>query len=315
MVAESKKAKFLKYLILFALSAMLSVTTVILGAIPLLPARRATGRWIFCIVQIAIALGFVAAGIPFYGLIILAQSLVVGVYVEVEEHHGTVFTSGAVAILAAVGASVSAGAIWLQTTKLHLGEVLRQQLEPLVQQLTSANAGTHVLTTDALIQQLPSGAVIALVLSLALALISERRISFSFRLMDSAESLRSAQNVGQRAALLAFRNPDVAVWLVVLAIAGAFLKHGNADVELISINVLNALVVVYFFQGLAIVSQAFRVFKITGIWRSIWYVLIVLQLFLMVSLLGFADYWLDFRTRLNRRSDQKPAESKPWYQK
>ena len=307
MVAESKNAKILKYLILFALSAMLSVTTVILGAIPLLPARRATGRWIFSVVQIAIALGFVAAGIPFYGLIILAQSLVVGVYVEVEEHHGTVFTSGAVAILAAVGASVSAGAIWLQTTKLHLGEVLRQQLEPLVGQLSSASAGTHVLTTDALIQQLPSGAVIALVLSLALALISERRISFSFRLHD--------YKVGQRAALLAFRVPDLVVWLVVLAIAGAFLKHGNAEVELVSINVLNALVVLYFFQGLAIVSQAFRVFKITGIWRSIWYVLIVLQLFLMVSLLGFADYWLDFRERLNRKSDSKPAESKPWHLK
>ena len=305
MVAESKNSKFLKYLILFALSALLSVTTVILGAVPLLVARRAlpgaVGRWIFWGVQFAIALGFVAAGIPFYGMIILAQALAVGVYVEVEQHHGTVFTSGAVAILAAVGASIVTGGIWLQVTKLHLGDVLRQQLEPLVGQLTSVNSGAHALTTDALIQQLPSGAVIALILSLALALISERRVSLSFRLRD--------YKADQRAALLAFRMPDVVVWLVVLAIAGAFLKHGNSLVELVSVNVLNALVVLYFFQGLAIVTQAFRVFKITGIWRSIWYVLIVLQLFLMVSLLGFADYWLDFRERLNRKPGPKSAES------
>ena len=297
MAAEAVVTKYSKFFALIAISAFLSVATVVFGALPLLPARRVGQRWIFWFVQLAIALGFTVAGLPFYGLIVLAQTLAIGVYVEVEQHGGTVFTSGAVAILASIGAAGIAGGIWLKTTKFQLGEKLRQQVEPLVAQLSTMNSGSNsMLNTEAVIQQLPSAAVIALVLSLAIALIGERKVMASVKARDA--------RAGSADALLGFRMPDGFVWLVVFTIAGAFLKHGRPMIEIASVNLLNVLVVLYFFQGLAVVAAAFRTFKVGAFWQAIWYVLLVLQLFLMVSLLGFADYWLEFRERLNRR----PAE-------
>jgi hypothetical protein len=83
-------------------------------------------------------------------------------------------------------------------------------------------------------------------------------------------------------------------------ILGAFLKHGKEPLEIASVNALNVLIVLYFFQGLAVISNVFRSFKVAPFWQAIWYTLFVLQLFLMVSLLGFVDYWLEFRVRLAR---------------
>lgn len=301
MIAEKTAPNKLKFVALVILSALLSVTTVVFGGLPLLPARRMSTRLPFWAVQIAIALGLTLTGLPFYGLVILAQTILIGVYVEVEEHGSSVFISGATSILASVGTVAIAGVLWLKATKLNLAEQLRQQIDPLVAQISTASGtaatGKSALTTAAVIQQIPSAIVIGLLLSLAIALIAEKRVVIVAKLKGF--------HGGNRKALQAFSLPDAFVWLVVVAIAGAFLKHGKPSVELAAVNLLNVLVVLYFFQGLAVISQAFRTFKVSGVWQAIWYVLLVLQLFLMVSLIGFADYWLDFRTRLNR----KPAET------
>lgn len=307
MVVETKAKKLagnkMKFVALVTLSALLSVTTVVLGGLPLLPARRMGGRIAFWVVQLAIAAGLGLSGLPFYGLVILAQTILIGVYVEVEEHGSSVFNSGTTAILASVGTLILSGGIWLKATKSNFGELLRKQIDPLVEQISTASGsaasagGKSVLTTAAVIQQIPSAIVIGLLISLAIGLIAERRVSIVARLKSF--------HAGNRKALQEFRLPDAFVWLVVFAIAGAFLKHGKPTVELISVNLLNVLVVLYFFQGLAVISQAFRVFKVSAMWQVIWYVLLVLQLFLMVSLIGFADYWLDFRQRLKT----KPAET------
>jgi hypothetical protein len=314
MTANEKANNKMKFVGLVSLSALLSVTTVVFGGIPLLPARRTGGRLAFWAVQIAIALGLALAGLPFYGLVILAQTILVGVYVEVEEHGSSVFSSGTTAILASVGTVALSSGIWLKATKTNFGEALRKQIDPLVEALsTSASnsavgtaGGTKsVLTTAAVIQQIPSAVVIGLLLSLAIGLIAERRVSIMARLTRVSDGVSAGFHTAKRKALQEFRLPDAFVWIVVFTIAGAFLKHGKPAIELVSVNLLNVLVVLYFFQGLAVISQAFRVFKVSAMWQVIWYVLLVLQLFLMVSLIGFADYWLDFRQRLKA----KPAET------
>ena len=295
MNTDQKKQNLLKFAGLIVLSTLLSITTVVFGGLPLLPARRVGGRVAFWALQLLIAATFMLVGWPFYGFIVLAQTLLVGVYVEAEQHGSSVFTSGLIAALTSVGTVVLGGGLWLKLTKLQLGDQLRKQIDPLVAQLASTG-GKSALTTNAILQQLPSAVVIALILSLGLALIAERNIAAAWKLRE----YRS----GSKEELRGFRTPDFVVWVVVATIAGAFLKHGKPVVELISVNLLNVLVVLYFFQGLAVVSAGFRAFKVSGMWQAIWYVLIILQLFLMVSLVGFADYWLDFRERLAR----KPAE-------
>ena len=265
--------------------------------------RRVYGRLPFWSGHLVASAILVATGLPMYGAVVFALAVMVGTYDELEQHGSSVFTSGTVAVLAAVGSSAVGVGLWLFETKAHLVDALRSQVVPVVESLKAMNTNV-VVDVSTVLQQLPSGIVIALTIALAIALVGENRLR---RLFGFQENLYQKDRLltGPVTQLVAFRAPDATVWLVVVAIFGAFFRHGNTVAEAVSINVINVLLVVYFFQGLAIASHAFRVFKISPFWQSIWYVLLILQLFLMVSVIGFADYWLDFRERLAR----KPAES------
>lgn len=286
-----------KFCLALGLAALLSVTTVIFGALPMRAVRKAYGRlayWTgFILVSIALAV-FVSIA---YGLLVLSLAIAVGVYTEIEEHGGSVFSAGFVAILAAMGSTAFGVGAWMYRTKAHLIEEARNQLEPLAEKITAMNSGAGI-SADTLIQQIPSGLMIGFIAALAVALIGERRMLGWLGL--SVERSADDKRLGS------FRAPDAFIWLTIAAVFGAFYHHGNELFETISINALNVLAVIYFFQGLAIVAHAFRVFRVGPFWQWLWYMVLVLQLFLLVSLIGFADFWVEFRTRLTR----KPAETK-----
>ena len=228
--------------------------------------------------------------------LIFAVILLVGVYSEVEDHGSSMFISATVAILTSAGASAVALGAWLLQSKSSVLASVKALITPIVNQVSDVNPNVKV-SVDSIIQQLPSGLIILMMITLAVGVIWDRRLMTMLKLQD--------RRFFDRHRLTTFTVPDVCVWLVMLAILGAFLKHSFAPVTLIAINAINVFVVLYFFQGLAIVAHAFRTFKVNPFWQGIWYVLIVLQLFLLVAVLGFVDFWLEFRERLAR----KPAES------
>ncbi len=299
-----------KYISLLAASLLLSMTTVVLGALPMRVMRRLHGRlpyWIgFTLSSAALA----AAGLSAYGLLVFAMAVAVGIYTEIEEHGGSVFTSAAVAILAAMGTTSLGVGAWVYRLNGHLLEEARNQVAPLVERLSAMNAGATV-SVESLIQQLPSGVMIGFMIALAIAVIGEARVMSWFshqKLDEKTEILGDSDRVVVRedgeTKLSDFRVPDSLTWLVILAIFGSFFQHGIEFVEAVSLNILNVLIVVYFFQGLAVVSQVFRVYKISPFWQSLWYIVLVLQLFIVVSFLGLADYWLEFRERLARKTTE-----------
>jgi hypothetical protein len=288
---------FLKFCVLIASAVLLSMTTFVFGAIPMRAVRLAFGRlpfWAgFALASAALAL----AGLPAYALLVFSLVIVVGVYTDVEEHGGSVFISGFTSVLTALGTTALCGGLWLHRAKLHLLDEVRALLAQFEAATVSANPA-FTINADTFIQQLPSAAVIALVIGLGIALIGEARL-LRWIGYPRVESPAAEQRLSM------FRIPDAFVWIAIAAVFGAFVKHGNSQVELISMNVLNVLVVMFFFQGIAIVSQAFRSFKVSPFWQGLWYILLVFQLFFLVSLVGFADFWLEFRERLAR----KPAAS------
>jgi hypothetical protein len=292
---------FIKYVALVLAAVALTLLTMIFGALPMLLARRAFGRLAYWTGFGAVAAALGLAGLPLYALTFVALTVLVGVYAEIEEYGVSVFVAGTIGVMSATGVVFGGLGLWARLSNLRLGEELRRLLDPFIAQLTQNTTST--VSSEAILQQLPSAIVIMLSLALAVALIGERKAQNRSR----AEALEGSNKGGDSAealkaeGLAAFRLPDLTVWLVTVAIAGAFLKHGIPVLETVSLNLLNLLFVLYFFQGLAVISHAFRVFKIGPVWQAIWYVLLVLQLFLMVSVLGFADYWLEFRERLSRR--------------
>ncbi len=73
---------------------------------------------------------------------------------------------------------------------------------------------------------------------------------------------------------------------------------------MVAVNGLNVILVLYFFQGLAVVMRAFEVLRVTGYWKFVLLVIIIMQLFLCISVLGIIDYWANFRERINRKATE-----------
>ena len=91
-------------------------------------------------------------------------------------------------------------------------------------------------------------------------------------------------------------------WLVFVLIGAGFLVLiPNQVVQLTGVNVLLVCGLLYFFQGLAVLTFNFRRFQVPRIFRWIAYFLLVMlkPAMLLVILMGLIDLWLDFR-RLHR---------------
>lgn len=283
----------LKFSALIFSAVLLAMTTFVLGAAPMRVARVVYGRWPFWGAFMLAAAAVAAAGLPAYALLIFSLVVMIGVYTDLEEHGHSTFASGLVGLIASIGSTALCGGLWLYEAKIHLLEEIRALIASFDPSVLSSNPA-FAINPETFIQQLPSAAVIALMMALCLALVSERRIMYWIGYSKSIGPVIETR-------LSSFRAPDIFVWLTIVAISGAFIKHGKESLEIVSVNVLNILVVLFFFQGLAIVSQAFRTFKVNAFWQGLWYVLLVFQLFFLVSLVGFADFWLEFRARLTRK--------------
>ncbi len=285
----------IRYLFLLSLSTVLAPTTVLFGGLPMRVLWRGFGRRAYWAGLLAVSALMIASGGFSAGIMILSLAVLIGVYCEVEDHGSSTFSAGLVSILASLGVGGIAVGGWLYQSHTGLMKELRAAVDPMTAQVAQLNPSLHV-TTDSIVQGLPSGTLVMLMLTLSLAAICEPGLVSLFKLRRA--------NYLIRAKLTQFQAPDFVVWILIGSAFAAFFKHGQAAVAYGATQALYVLATIYFFQGLAVVVQAFRAFRVSPFWQILWYTMIVLQLFLFVSVLGLVDYWLDFRLRLAR----KPAE-------
>jgi uncharacterized protein YybS (DUF2232 family) len=92
-----------------------------------------------------------------------------------------------------------------------------------------------------------------------------------------------------------WKAPEPLVWLVILS--GVLIVMPNQGLKLLGINGLIIMMMIYFFQGIAIVSFYFEKKQFPKLLRGILYGLIALQqlVLLLVIAAGFLDMWIDFR--------------------
>lgn len=93
-------------------------------------------------------------------------------------------------------------------------------------------------------------------------------------------------------------------WLIFLFLGTGFLLLvPHTVLRLISVNLLLVLGFLYFSQGVAVVADIFQRFQMPRVLRLPGYALLFINpLFLLTTVLGLADLWLDFR-RLHRPRD------------
>lgn len=101
-----------------------------------------------------------------------------------------------------------------------------------------------------------------------------------------------------------WRLPELLVWLVI--ITGFTLLVPHAKLNTISLNVGLVLLVLYFSQGLAIVSSLMQKWSLPLVIKIITYNLLFLQIYGIgfIAALGLADVWVDFRKqRIEKDAD------------
>ena len=292
---SNRRFEFIIYGLLLLFASALSALTMVFAAIPMRITRKSFGSAWFWAGHLVAGTVLMALGFPIFGIGVLAFAILIGSYSELENHNSSVFSAAFLALAITVGVGSLATAVWSYQTKTDLLHVLREHAGNFVTQMNSVYPDAKV-NVEVLAQQIPSALVVLLMLGLAAGLIGERPLYRWFRLPRVKER--------ESADLTSFRVPDVFVWVTILAVPGAFLQHGKPMIELISSNVLNVLLMLYFFQGLAVVIRSFRVFKVGVFWRGALFILFAAQLFPVVALLGFVDFWLDFRARFGKRAEE-----------
>ncbi|MBC7962755.1 MAG: YybS family protein [Steroidobacteraceae bacterium] len=100
-------------------------------------------------------------------------------------------------------------------------------------------------------------------------------------------------NIGE---FVSFKNPDMLVW--VLIAVGFSMLLPSPIMTTAALNILLLVSLLYFVQGLAVVSVLISKQSISGILRIGLYVMLVIQPYLVViiAVIGLCDLWVDFRT-------------------
>ena len=296
---------FFRHISLWVLATVFSWSTVLLASGPFRALRLASPFWVFWPVTAAISGGLWFAGLPFVACSFAAIALVIGLFTEIEGwgvNRGWAAIGSLVTLSAAVGTAFGA---WCRFLKMSPATWLSKWIEPMVLKMKELYPSLE-FDVDLIVSQVPSVVIVLGLVALAIAIVSERTW---LRFIGSGAR---PEELSSRKQWTSFRLWDLAIYVLMLALLAALTRHGVKSVTIAGANVLNVMVVLYFFQGMAVVFRAFRFYGIGPFWRTLIGFVLTFQLAILVAILGVADYWLEIRRRFDRVDgpNRSPVEPK-----
>ncbi len=160
------------------------------------------------------------------------------------------------------------------------GFIIENQLGPMVGKVSAKN----------LLPILPGLFVVMIELAMGFGLIFEKSV---FRWFDLPR-----ERYVSHSSLMESRLPDGLIWFSLITVLITFVDFKVENLNSFGMNLLSVISVLYFFQGIAILESFLKAFRIGFVGKSLIYFLLVGQLLPLVSLIGFIDYWLDFRRKI-----------------
>lgn len=286
-----------KFITISSLSILLSMLTVVMGAPLLRVLRKAYGPLAFWI------LGLVATGAAWLlnaqplALFLGSVWMTLGAYMELEQKGVGWWISGLASV--AIGSAAAGLGLFgaLQKNGINTYAEVQKLMEQFSAQVQKMNPAVK-LDPAILVQQIPSAIVILLIITLGVGLIFERRV-FSWLNLPR-------EKIASQLKLLEYRVPDFMIWVAMTAFLLTMVSFGGKATSILAVNIVNVVIVLYFFQGLAVLEVFLNSMKAGVFMRVLTYIILVGQLLLVLSVVGLIDYWVDFRARLNK---VKPAES------
>ena len=239
-----------------------------------------------------------------------ASWLVVGIYSEIEVRGRANFWTAALAVIVSSVFLVAGTFYSMKAVGLDVREDIQKSIESVLTQLKDPNSPSSEpatllsgvnLDSKLIISQIPSIAMIAMIISLAYGLIMEKRIALFLRL--------PYEQTASQMKLLEFRIPEGFVWIAMLSFLGSFMRLHNENLAFLSMNIFDLMLGIYFFQGLAVMEVVLQVFRAGPFMRFIFYFLVVFQLFFILSAVGFIDYWADIRRRLRNLREKRKKQN------
>lgn len=308
MSFEISKFKEPKVWALFISGICLTLMTPFLGAPFLRVLQNVYGSIVYWVSGILVVAVISTSGIGTMALLAASVWLCVGLFGEFEKRGHGKFWAGMLAILVATLVSWQGPLILKQSFGVNLGPGVQESLEALVTQIENnpeqkAWMETMGFQTQSLLGQVPSMLALVFLMCLAFSLMLSHRIALLFRV--------KFDRIAGTPRLLEFRIPDSLVIVLILSFLFSFLKVDVPGLNTLALNLLQFLVGLYFFQGLAVLESSFLTFRIDPLIKLVVYILIVAQLFFLLSLVGLADFWLDFRKRLRNWVLKKSKEKQP----
>ncbi len=292
----------------------MTALTYILGAPPLKVLRRRLGRakyWMLTalgaaalyLVKFSVHAATGVDVVEFRFLAVAFSSLVIlmGVFDEFEEM-GFSFLTATLYTLLINSMLVGGGfALWVSFAGSSWKQLLLSDIEAVLKPVVDLNPHIQVNYFDLMVQ-LPSVAIILWMGAIYVSILLEKRLS-------AGEMAPLVKLPSLRPQLAELHFPDICVWIFIASLLGAFGNVQRPWIEGVAANTMNICLVMFFFQGIAVVAKFFASVRMGSFWQWIFMTLIVVQLFLFVSLLGLLDFWLGFRTRLDKRAEQFNRET------
>ena len=271
--------------------------TMILGAPFLKVLRRETPFAIFWLLAIAVSLALYFLSQPSLALMNMIAFTVIGAYHEAEVKNISRFKSGVFAVTSGFITTVIGVKFWLlMNPQVNLLAQMTTAVEQLLAQ-TKKMGNEMPFDVAAVISQLPSALISTIIVFLAVALIYEKRVSYWFELnLDQTKT---------QVSLLTFKVPDFLIWVTMFSLLASFINVGNKDINVIGSNILNVMMILYFWQGLAVTEVFFRSFKVFFLIRFFAYFILISQLFPILSGIGVIDFWVNFRDRFSKMTAAK----------
>lgn len=215
--------------------------------------------------------------------------MTMGVYTECEFKGLSWRFSGPVSVLSGVLVVALATQLANYTTGLDWTSQVVATANELVVMLKSINPKVE-LEAETLLGLIPALIISLLVITLGTGLIFESRLY----------SLLNIQRVrvASQLKLVEFKLPDTFIWIALFSILFSYQNFGIASLKWIGINGFIISSVLYFFQGLAVLEVALAYVRSGVFIRFLAYFMFIVQLPMVLSFLGLADYWVEFRHRL-----------------
>ncbi len=278
-----------KYFLLAAVSAAMSIIFSVMSA-PFIRVLAATKSKIFWLVGVVFVSSLFFLKMNLVAIYVGAIWMTLGLYSELEKKGITWKKSGALSVFA----GVAFGAIsFLAITKWSVDhELFKQVIDPLMVSLKQVLPDEN-FETKAVMMFMPGLLASALISALAVSLVFEAQIFQAFQI--KRERLASGLK------WLEFRLPDMFIWVSLFSFLFSVVETPFHFLQVIAINLAVVSIVSFFFQGISVFEFAMRIFRVGRITKLLLYLLIITWALPVITILGFADYWVDFRRHMRKK--------------